>query len=57
MPSNEVKRSVEVHDTIGFSDGDNVDDKKGTPADRADMYRLGKTQDLRVRANLYWSPL
>jgi choline transport protein len=48
MTSNKDKKSFEVNDSIGFSDSDNVDDKKGTPADRADMYRLGKVQDLRV---------
>lgn len=26
-----------------------VSDKEGTAADRADMFRLGKTQELRVR--------
>ncbi|RGP73716.1 hypothetical protein FLONG3_6264 [Fusarium longipes] len=47
MSNNRDKESYEVHDAVGFSDSDNVDDKKGTRADRADMYRLGKTQDLR----------
>ncbi|CEI63702.1 hypothetical protein FVEN_g6824 [Fusarium venenatum] len=48
MTSNQDKKSFEVNDAIGFSDSDNnVDEKKGTPADRADMYRLGKVQDLR----------
>lgn len=40
--------------TDGPSDQDGfegaADEKKGTAADRADMYRLGKTQELRVCA-------
>jgi choline transport protein len=48
MTTNQDKRSFDVCDTARFSESDNVDEKKGTPADRADMYRLGKTQDLRV---------
>ncbi|QPC74598.1 hypothetical protein HYE68_005350 [Fusarium pseudograminearum] len=47
MTNTRDKKSFEVNDAINFSDSDNVDDKKGTPADRADMYRLGKMQDLR----------
>ncbi|KAL6918845.1 hypothetical protein ACHAPO_010537 [Fusarium lateritium] len=47
MATNQDKRSFDVCDTARFSESDNVDEKKGTPADRADMYRLGKTQDLR----------
>ncbi|PTD12956.1 putative amino-acid permease [Fusarium culmorum] len=47
MTNTRDKKSFEVNDAINSSDSDNVDDKKGTPADRADMYRLGKMQDLR----------
>ena len=50
MSSNDDKKSVDVHDTPQLSDSDNVDEKKGTAADRLDMYRMGKTQDLTVRA-------
>ncbi|KAJ4137166.1 hypothetical protein NW768_002747 [Fusarium equiseti] len=46
MSSNDDKKSVDVHDTPQLSDSDNVDEKKGTAADRLDMYRMGKTQDL-----------
>lgn len=42
------KDSPGVHDAaIGHNDG--VDEKKGNAADRADMYRMGKTQEMRVR--------
>ncbi|KAM0186757.1 hypothetical protein ACHAPI_011541 [Fusarium lateritium] len=32
---------------IGISDNGHVDEKKGTDADRADMYRMGKTQEMK----------
>lgn len=35
---------------IGLND-DHVDEKKGNAADRADMYRMGKVQEMRVRTN------
>ncbi|KAG7416715.1 putative amino-acid permease [Fusarium oxysporum f. sp. raphani] len=45
MSIDDDKRSLDVHDTpIGIND--NVDEKKGTAADRADMYRMGKTQEM-----------
>lgn len=31
------------------SGGENVDEKTGTAEDRADMFRMGKVQELRVR--------
>ncbi|KAF6515541.1 hypothetical protein HZS61_004282 [Fusarium oxysporum f. sp. conglutinans] len=41
MSINDDKRSLDDHDApIGIND--NVDEKKGTAADRADMYRMGK---------------
>lgn len=44
------KEISEVNDaTIGLNDGD-VDEKRGNAADRADMYRMGKVQEMRVRA-------
>lgn len=37
-------------EVVGTALGNNDDvDKKGTAADRADMYRMGKTQEMRVR--------
>lgn len=45
------KEIPEVNDaTIGLNDGD-VDEKRGNAADRADMYRMGKVQEMRVRAS------
>jgi hypothetical protein len=50
MSIDDDKRSLDVHDTpIGIND--NVDEKKGTAADRADMYRMGKTQEMTARTN------
>lgn len=37
-----VGSAIENHDDV---------DRKGTAADRADMYRMGKTQEMRVRTN------
>lgn len=40
----------ENHEVVGSAIESNDDvDKKGTAADRADMYRMGKTQEMRVR--------
>ncbi|KAJ9414804.1 amino acid/polyamine transporter I [Fusarium oxysporum] len=45
MSNDDDKRSLDVHDApIGIND--NVDEKKATAADRADMYRMGKTQEI-----------
>lgn len=41
------KENPEVVDAA-LGNNDDVD-KKGTAADRADMYRMGKTQEMRVR--------
>ncbi|KAF4993990.1 hypothetical protein FGRMN_6121 [Fusarium graminum] len=42
------KRSADVHnDSVGSYESDNVDEKKGSAADRADMYRMGKTQEMK----------
>ena len=50
MSIDDDKRSLDVHDApIGIND--NVDEKKATAADRADMYRMGKTQEITVRTN------
>lgn len=50
MSNDDDKRSLDVHDApIGIND--NVDEKKATVADRADMYRMGKTQEITVRTN------
>lgn len=45
------KRSVEVQDAAyGINESsEHVDEKKGNAADRADMYRMGKTQEMTVR--------
>lgn len=44
------KEISEVNDaTIGLND--DVDEKRGNAADRADMYRMGKIQEMRVRAS------
>ncbi|KAJ4079006.1 hypothetical protein NW769_015156 [Fusarium oxysporum] len=44
MSIDDDKRPLDVHDApIGIND--NVEEKKGTAADRADMYRMGKTQE------------
>jgi hypothetical protein len=45
------KRSVDVQDAAyGINESsENVDEKKGNAADRADMYRMGKTQEMTVR--------
>jgi hypothetical protein len=58
MSIDDDKRPLDVHDApIGINDS--VDKKKGTAADRADMYRMGKTQEMTVRTNsctlLYWA--
>lgn len=42
------KESPGVHDAA-IVNNDGVDEKKGNAADRADMYRMGKTQEMRVR--------
>lgn len=40
-------------EVVGTALGNNDDvDKKGTAADRADMYRMGKTQEMRVRMSM-----
>jgi len=45
------KESPYVHDAaIGHND-DIVDEKRGNAADRADMYRMGKVQEMRVCAS------
>ncbi|RYC80884.1 hypothetical protein BFJ63_vAg16219 [Fusarium oxysporum f. sp. narcissi] len=45
MSIDDDKRPLDVHDApIGIND--NVEEKKGTAADRADMYRMGKTQEM-----------
>ncbi|KAJ4017451.1 hypothetical protein NW761_015004 [Fusarium oxysporum] len=50
MSIDDDKRPLDVHDApIGIND--NVEEKKGTAADRADMYRMGKTQETTVRTN------
>jgi hypothetical protein len=45
------KRSVDVQDAAyGINESsEHVDEKKGNAADRADMYRMGKTQEMTVR--------
>lgn len=45
------KRSVDVQDAAyGINEpSGHVDEKKGNAADRADMYRMGKTQEMTVR--------
>lgn len=45
------KRSVDVQDAAyGIHESsEHVDEKKGNAADRADMYRMGKTQEMTVR--------
>lgn len=46
------KETPRVHDAvIGFSD--DVDEKRGNAADRADMYRMGKVQEMRVCAGTF----
>ncbi|EGU73942.1 hypothetical protein FOXB_15552 [Fusarium oxysporum f. sp. conglutinans Fo5176] len=45
MSIDDDKRSLDVHDAP-ISINDNVDEKKATAADRADMYRMGKTQEI-----------
>jgi hypothetical protein len=45
------KEFPDVHDAaIGHND-DVVDEKRGNAADRADMYRMGKVQEMRVCAS------
>lgn len=51
MTNHDDKKSVDVPDAFQVSDSENVDERKGTAADRLDMYRMGKTQDLTVRDN------
>jgi len=51
MSTDDDKRSLSVHDAP-IDTNDSVDEKKGTAADRADMYRMGKTQEMTVRANI-----
>jgi choline transport protein len=43
------KENPEVVGTA-LANNDDVD-RKGTAADREDMYRMGKTQEMRVRMN------
>jgi hypothetical protein len=49
MPMDEVK--IESHAELGSIDGEDVQEvteRYGTVADQRDMYRMGKTQKLRV---------
>lgn len=41
-----------VDDPVGRN-GD-VDEKRGNAADRADMYRMGKAQEMRVCTHCFW---
>lgn len=45
-----LDKSVDVAE-VGFNQagGDDSSEKKGTTDDQADMYRMGKSQQLRVR--------
>lgn len=48
------KESPGAHDAaIGLNE-DHVDEKRGNAADRADMYRMGKVQEMRVRTRSSW---
>lgn len=47
------KESPDIHDAAIGNESDHVDEIKGNAADRADMYRMGKTQEMRVRASFY----
>lgn len=50
MSIDDDKGSPDVHDAaIGIND--NIDEKRGNAADRADMYRMGKTQEMKVRTS------
>lgn len=50
--SSNGKESHDVQtDAVGIDNDCHVDEKKGTAADRADMYRMGKTQEMKVRTN------
>jgi hypothetical protein len=50
--SSSGKQSHDVQSAaVGIESNGHVDEKKGTAADRADMYRMGKTQEMKVRAN------
>ena len=53
------KRSVDVQDAAyGINESsEHVDEKKGNAADRADMYRMGKTQEMTVRRKPFFSLL
>lgn len=51
MSIDDDKRSLDVHDVAAIGVNDNVDEKRGNAADRADMYRMGKTQEMTVRTN------
>jgi hypothetical protein len=50
MSIDDDKKPLDVHDAP-ISINDSVDEKKATAADRADMYRMGKTQEMTVRTN------
>ncbi|KAH7124297.1 amino acid/polyamine transporter I [Dactylonectria macrodidyma] len=41
------KESPDIHDAAIGNESDHVDEIKGNAADRADMYRMGKTQGMR----------
>lgn len=48
----------ETPEVVGSAIESNDDvDKKGTAADRADMYRMGKTQEMRVRISKHSWPV
>lgn len=48
MSIDDNKGSLEAHD-VPIDNNDQVDEKRGNAADRADMYRMGKTQEMKVR--------
>lgn len=48
--SSDDKELTEAQDTIIGHDDEVLDEKRGNAADRADMYRMGKVQEMRVRS-------
>jgi hypothetical protein len=50
--SSNGKKSHDIQSAVvGINNDGHFDEKNGTDADRADMYRMGKTQEMKVRTN------
>lgn len=59
MSTDDDKGRLDAHNAAAeINENEHVDEKRGNAADRADMYRMGKTQEMKVRTGthtLLWS--